>query len=296
MLDTIKKFASRCNRHRWRTRLVVFSIAYMTFFMFGGCADRFLLYPSTDALSAGTAVRRAIPFEKGELEAWVARSPATLRREPQAFVLAFCGNAERAEWGAADTSDWGDKPVELWTINHPGFGGSSGPASLSRLPNAALAAYDAMAKAAGERPIYVCGRSLGATLALHVAAQRPAAGLVLRTPPPLRQLIHQEYGWWNLWMLSTAVAHGVPAEMGALENARLCKIPAVILLADYDEVVPYKYQKMVADAYAGPKEIVIMSGASHNSELSQSSQEQLRQKLEWLWGKAKQSQRDADRR
>jgi uncharacterized protein len=283
----ITKSLSFFRRHGWLRRLTLLLVLYIVFFMVGGCADWFLLFPSKGPLNARTAVRKAIPFENGELEAWVARSAGAAAREPQAFVLSFGGNAERAEWTAWDASDWGDKPVEVWTINHPGFGGSTGPASLTRLPAAALAAYDAVAKEAGGRPIFVCGRSLGSTMALHVAAQRPAAGLVLRTPPPLRQLIQQEHGWWNLWLLSTAVANGVPAELGALDNARRCKVPAVILLADYDEVVPYRYQKQVADAYSGPKQIIVMTGATHNSELSRSSQEELREKLNWLWSGVK---------
>jgi hypothetical protein len=39
-----------------------------------------------------------------------------------------------------------------------------------------------------------------------VAANRPCAGLVLTNPPPLRNMILQRFGWWNLWLLATPVA------------------------------------------------------------------------------------------
>src|SRR5437899_673838 len=76
--------------------------------------------------------------------------------------------------------------VEIWAVNYPGFGGSSGPAQLRLIPSAALAAFDALQSKAGTRPIIVFGTSLGATVALHVAAHRNVHGIVLHNPPPLR--------------------------------------------------------------------------------------------------------------
>src|SRR5439155_12173538 len=125
--------------------------------------------------------------------------------------------AGRAEWHPVEESlDWGDKPVEVWAVNHPGFGGSTGPPRLSRFGPAALAAYDALAAEATGKPIFVSGMSLGSAMALHVAANRPVAGLILRSPPPLRNLIMTRHGWWNLWILATPVALGVPAELDSL--------------------------------------------------------------------------------
>lgn len=279
----LRRWLGWTRRHKNMAILALLLVGYIIFFLSGGCADRYLLFPTKDPVDARTAVRKTIPFEGGQLEAWVARSPGANGKQPDAFVLVFVGNAARAEWDAWDTSDWREKAVEIWTINHPGFGGSSGPPRLSRLPGAAIAAYDAIAKEAGGRPVYVSGTSLGATMAMHVAANRPVGGVILRTPPPLWQLIQREYGWWNLWALSTPVAFGVPRTIGSLSNANHCTAPAVFLLADNDEIVPYKYQKMVVAEYAGPKEIVVMKGANHNAPLDALCREEFRAKLDWLW-------------
>ena len=277
------RLLSRIRAHRMLITVALLLAAYVTFFLLGGCADRFLLFPSRDPVDARTAMRKTIPFNDGELEAWVARSPGANGREPQAFVVVFGGNAARAEWDAWDATDWGEKPVEVWAVNHPGFGGSTGTAKLSRLPDAALTAYDHVSKHAAGRPVYVSGTSLGTTMAMHVAAHRPVAGAILRTPPALWQLIQREYGWWNLWVLSTPVAFGVPRELGSLSNANHCKAPAVFLLADNDEIVPVKYQRKVVQEYAGPKQVIIMKGSTHNAPLDARCRDQFREKLNWLW-------------
>jgi pimeloyl-ACP methyl ester carboxylesterase len=264
-------------------RLILYGGAYIIFWMIGGCASLFVLFPSKEPIECA-AQRQAIDFEGGKLEIFTARSEAATSREPEAYVLRFCGNAERAEWNACRFSGgWSDKPVEMWSVNHPGFGGSSGRARLDRLAPAALAAYDDLAKKAAGKPIYISATSLGTTMALHVSRQRPVAGMVLRTPPPLRQLILQRHGWWNLWLLASPVAMGVPSDIDSLANARKVGVPAVFILMDSDSVVPIKYQQKVVDAYAGPKQLIISRGGDHNSILNPAELNELAEHVNWLW-------------
>src|SRR6476620_5310313 len=139
-----------------------------------GCADDLLLHPSTGAANAGSAERRTIDLHGRTVEVFVAQSPGAKESgEARAYALEFCGNASRAE----DITDyvakrWGDRPVEVWVMNYPGFGGSTGAASRSATPAAALARYDALAEQACGKPIVVAGSSLGCAAALCVAARR----------------------------------------------------------------------------------------------------------------------------
>ena len=119
---------------------------------------------------------------------------------------------------------WNDRAVEIWGMNYPGFGGSAGPARLSKMGPSAVAAFDELERHAGDRPIVVYGASIGAAAALHVAASRPAdiAGLILHNPPPLREMILRRFGWWNLWLLAGPVAlQGLDAgHQGAFQDSR----------------------------------------------------------------------------
>lgn len=261
----------------------VVACGYLLFFMFGGCADKLLLFPQRGHVDAAQADRKLIPFEGGQLEVLVARSPGAATRPVEGYVVSFVGNAARAEYTAvADAIDWGDRPVEVWTVNHPGFGASTGPATLKRLAAAALVSFDALSKEAGGKPVLVSGVSMGTTMALHVAANRKVAGAMLRSPPPLRSLILGKYGWWNLWLAAVPVSLGVPAELDSLSNAKTVTAPAVFILTDTDEVVPLKYQQMVYDAYAGEKRAVTNRGGMHNDPLNRSAREALVEAQAWL--------------
>ena len=253
--------------------------------MLMGCADKLVLYPSTHALDARGAKRRTISFGDGVLEVLVARSPGCAKSgEPVAFDLEFVGNGTRAEWVAGPVAQrWGDRPVEVWALNYPGYGRSTGPASLRSIPPAALATYDAMEKAAAGRPIFVGSHSLGTTVALYVATQRPVKGMILLNPPPLRELILQHYGWWNLWVAASAVAADIPAELDSLTNAAKGTAPAIFLSAALDAVVPPKFHRMVYDAYGGTKRLIELPDAEHNTVPDPRTLDELRLGMDWLW-------------
>jgi pimeloyl-ACP methyl ester carboxylesterase len=246
--------------------------------------DRLILFPTTNRLDAGAATRKAIPFQSGELEVWTARSAlAHQRGQPELYVLRFYGNADRADrWVAAEAGMWNNRAVEVWGMNYPGFGGSTGPARLARLGPAALTAFDGLKNTAGHRPIIVFGASLGTTTALHIAAHRNIAGLILHNPPALRQIILRQFGWWNLWLFAGPMAYKLSADLDSVANARAVNVPAIFLLAENDEVVAPKFQRLVVDAYAGEKRIIPLAGAGHNSPIEGAGLANFYSALDWL--------------
>jgi pimeloyl-ACP methyl ester carboxylesterase len=246
--------------------------------------DRLVLFPTTFRIDPGPAIRKAIPFQNGELEIWTATSKlAQQRGRPDLYALRFYGNADRADrWPAHEAEMWNNRAVEVWGMNYPGFGGSTGPARLARLGPAALTAFDSLKQAAGNRPIVVFGTSLGTTTALHIAAHRQIAGLILQNPPPLRQMMLRQFGWWNLWLLAGPLALKVPADLDSLANAKKSAAPAIFLLAENDEVVAPRFQRLVVDAYAGEKRMISLPGATHNSPMEDSDLANFYGALDWL--------------
>ena len=265
-------------------------VIYGLLMTFGGCADRLLLYPSRQPIAVRGNTRIEVaragvaPFE-----VWVARSPGASSGagEPVAYCLEFTGNASRAEWmAAASAQQWGGRPVEVWAVNYPGFGGSSGSARVRKIPPVALAAYDELAARANGKPIFLIGQSMGSAAALHVAANRSCAGMVLTNPPPLRDMILRRFGFWNLWMLAGPVALAVPPELNSIANARKAAAPAIFILAGRDSVVPPKYQAKVFDAYAGEKRAIRVPEADHNDPLDGIHVDAFEQALDWMWALA----------
>ena len=256
---------------------------------FGRLPDHLILFPTRTPINAGGAIRKTIPFENGQLELWIAQSQAA-RSKGQAdmYVLRFYGNADRAErWPIEEARMWGKRAIEIWGVNYPGFGGSTGPARLSKIGPAALAAFDELRRHAGQRPIVPFGTSIGATAALHVAASRPAgiAGLILQNPPPLREMILRRFGWWNLWLLAGPVALQIPKDLDSIANAKAIHTPAIFLLAEKDEVVTPRYHRLVVEAYAGEKRVISLRGAYHNDPIEGSALAELYHGLEWLLAK-----------
>ena len=279
----VKLLRRRRRRHRWGIAALCI---YSVFFLMGGCASTFLLFATTDKIEVVGAARVevAVP-DRPPVEAYFHPSlSGDSTAAPEGYLLIFDGNGGRAEraidWGDAAT---GTKHIEVWAMNYPGFGGSGGSARLSGIAPAALATYDTIRAKAGKKPIVIWGASLGTTAALHVAANRPVDGLILTNPPPLRQLIRGEYGWWNLWILAIPVSLGVPVELDSIANAERTKCPAVFVMAGADTVVPPAFQKKVLEAYAGPKKIVPLPRANHNNPPSGVEAAQFHDEVEALW-------------
>ncbi|HLL89285.1 MAG TPA: hypothetical protein VK324_08270, partial [Tepidisphaeraceae bacterium] len=78
---------ARFRRRRRATILAGLAVAYALLMAFGGCADNLILFPSTAPTHAYKARRHAVPFDGGQLEIWVGRSPGAAGREPAAFML-----------------------------------------------------------------------------------------------------------------------------------------------------------------------------------------------------------------
>jgi uncharacterized protein len=272
---------------RWSARLLVVGLVYFVVMFFGHLPDHLILFPTRAPIDAGSAARKTVPFQNGELEVWTAKSHrAQHQRRADIFILRFYGNADRADrWAAAEAGMWNDRAVEIWGMNYPGFGGSTGPARLSRIGPAALAAFDELQRQADDRPILPFGTSIGATAALHVAAQRPTAGLILHNPPPLREMILRRFGWWNLWLLAGPIALQIPRELDSIENAKAIHAPAIFVLAEKDEVVPPRYHNLVLNAYAGEKRVIALHGAFHNDPIEGTALTDLNDALGWLLAK-----------
>ena len=274
---------------RKTTRVAIaLAVLFFALVMFANLPDQLILFPSTQPLNPHGATRRALSFDHGELEIWTAQSQrAQEQGRADVFVLRFYGNADRADrWAAAEAEMWNDRAVEIWGMNYPGFGGSTGPARLSKIGPAALATFDELKHHAAERPIVPYGASLGATAALHVAAQRPVAGLILHNPPPLREMILRRFGWWNLWLLAGPIALQIPRDLDSIENAKTTRAPAIFLLAERDEMVPPRYHKLVVDAYAGEKRVIALHGAYHNDPIEGTALADFYQALDWLLPRA----------
>lgn len=246
--------------------------------------DAIVLCPSKEEIAVEHKTRRSLSWTGGEIDVWVQRRGAAHAGEPEMFVLKFGGTASRAERATIHPLDfWTDLAAEVWAPNWPGYGGSSGRASLRMLDEMGVHCYQQVRRIANGRPVVVTGNSLGTTVALHVGARfRDMAALILRNPPPLRQLIVGRHGWYSGWVGAWLVAHGVPPALDSIQNARGCDVPAVFVTSGRDRMVPPEYQQAIFTAYAGPKRQLVLREAGHADFPTETETHDYRRQLQWL--------------
>ncbi len=246
--------------------------------------DRIILQPTQHRLPVRQKKSLLFSHDNGQLEIWVHRVGSDIQKSPDLYLLEFPGTASRAE----DTTDfvehcWSQQCIEIWAVNPPGYGNSSGTASLKKLPAMAKRALKEIRKAAGNTPVIAAGGSLGSVSALYLAAYFRVEGVMVQNPPALREVILAQSGWWHFKWLTRRIAAQVPRELDSLANARRATAPAVFVTAQQDRIVPSPIQHHIIDAYHGPLKVFSMPDADHDTPLTETDLRQLRHLTDWLY-------------
>lgn len=251
-------------------------------------ADHFILQNTRNAIEFGVLREEVAALPSGRLEFYVGRYPAgSGDARPDRVIFKLPGTTGRAErstvFPAPQLPDADTQVTEVWTWNPPGYGRSEGRASLWTFPAAVLAAWDYLEQRFGNHQLLVVGNSLGAATSLYLARERSVPFLLLRNPPPLKEIVRAQGHWWNAHLGGRLVATGIPPQLDAVENARHCHSPCVFLQSEHDTLVTPPLQEVVHRAYAGPKKVVMLPGAAHNTPLVDDWLPSIRAGIAELW-------------
>lgn len=146
----------------------------------------------------------------------------------------------------------------LYLMNYRGYGGSSGSPSEAAIHQDALALFDLVH--ARHANVVVMGRSLGSGVAIRLASQRPAAGLVLITPySSIAELGARQFPMFPVkWLLQDRYE--------SWRYASAIKVPTTFVVAEHDEIIP---RSSSDDLYArftpGIASLQIVPDAGHNT-------------------------------
>lgn len=255
--------------------------------MLSRIADKLVLCPSRFPIPTPNKTRRLVSTKRGPVEVWIETvhesNTSSNSQQTELFILKFPGTGGRAERTTRDPLDyWEDVSGEVWAVNAPGYGCSAGRASLKSLAPTARAVYSQLAKTASGRPIVVVGNSLGTAPALYLASTCKVAGLILRNPPPLRQIICSRHRWWNLGLASRLVAAQVPHELNSIFHAGQCRAPTLFIVSQKDRIVPVRFQQQIIEAYAGPKQVLPLAEADHATPISPEEIVRYEHLLDWF--------------
>jgi len=180
-----------------------------------------------------------------QLSGWYVSSGVDHGSGGAPLLIYFGGNAEEVSWlvGIADRF----AGHSLLLLNYRGYGGSGGRPGESALFADALLGYD-YARQRGDvdaSRILVMGRSLGSGVAVHLAAQRQLAGVILVSPyDSVRALAQSIYPWLPVGLL-------LKHPFDSLARAGAVSAPLLCLVAGNDAVIPPSHSRRLFEAWGG---------------------------------------------
>lgn len=263
-------------------------------------ADRLVLCPSTKPIDPGEN-RREVFCTSAEVkvEAWVStwgdfESASSGQRLVVLKIPGTGGRAERAsvhpcELMINDETESLFVAAEVWTLNHRGYGGSTGPASLQNFISTLEAFWDFIDHRYPSEKKMATGNSLGCISALYLATWKSIDAILLRNPPDVARVISDRprYNWWNFGM-AKHIAKQVPDLLDSLTNATLAKCPALMVTSEKDTVVPPKYQQEILDSYMEETRQFIIEGADHGDRIPVHQESEYIAAIDWLHQKLQQ--------
>lgn len=192
-----------------------------------------------------------------DLDAWLVPARPATDRDLAVLVLPGNGGNRAGRAGLAQLLSREGFTVLL--VDYRGYGDNPGEPSEEGLARDADAAARLLEDRGfpSERTIYL-GESLGTGVAAALAARRPPAGLVLRSPfTDLAAVGSHHYPWLPVRLL-------LRDRFPVLEHVRRSDVLTVVIHGTADEVVPSSSSSTVAEAAARLVEELVLPGAGHN--------------------------------
>jgi len=176
-------------------------------------------------------------------------------------VLFSHGNAGNISHRLENAKFLIERGLQVFLYDYRGYGRSEGRPSERGIYQDGLAAYDWLAAHKGIPPdrIVAFGRSLGAAVAIEIAARRAVRALIVESGfTSTRDMARQ-------MVLFRPLAPLLPARYNNLEKIRRIHAPKLIIHGEADEVVPFSMGQALYRAAPEPKSHYWIPGAGHNT-------------------------------
>lgn len=172
-------------------------------------------------------------------------------------IFYFMGNAGSLPSSAPRLSELVHRGYGVFALNYRGAGGAPGEPRQRILVSDAIALYDRLADAKTAPVVY--GTSLGAAVAVQLAARRPTRALILETPfARLCETAQHQYPIVPACFL-------LPDERwDSIAAITAVTAPVLILHGDRDRVIPLSQARKLKEALAGEARLIVYPGGRHN--------------------------------
>lgn len=256
-----------------------FKIASLIYIMTGAVLyflqEKFIFRPKK--LPADYAYQFDIPFREINLPVTEEKNlsivqftvPDSVRK---GIVLYFHGNRGNINRYANQATLFTQNEYEVWMMDYPGFGKSTGKRTEKILYEDALTFYKMAHSKVPAEQIIIYGRSLGSGIASQLASVRDCKKLILETPYYSMDALAQHY--FFMYPVSPMSKYSLPT----WQHLEYVKAPVIIFHGTKDKVIPYKQAERLVMKKNGARLITIPKGGHNNL----ADFEQFRQKLDSL--------------
>ncbi len=184
------------------------------------------------------------------------------------LMIYFHGNGENLEtlWISGLLKKIMEMNVNFLAIDYPGYGNSGGKPSETAIIQSAQKALEWGRQSFNPRGIILCGWSLGAAVAIQLAAQNPSIidALIIISPWLSLEAVAGEHypGWLVRWLLKERYDSAIAAAQ--------VRIPTLIIHGSTDNIIPVSQGKELMSKFPQPPQFYEISGAGHNDLFSDS--------------------------
>lgn len=191
-----------------------------------------------------------------DLDAWYVPAAG----ETAGAVLVLPGNAGDRADRAPLAIALRDRGLASLLVDYRGFGGNPGSPSQPGLLADAEAAATALERRSGlgrDRIVYF-GESLGSAPAAWLAARRPPAGVVMRSPfTSLTTIARRRFPWLPVQRLLRD-RYPLASWIAGYDG------PLLVIAGERDRLIPVADSRRVVDAAGGGGRLLVVPGVGHN--------------------------------
>jgi uncharacterized protein len=189
------------------------------------------------------------------LNGWFVPAPST-----PVTVLVFNGNAGNRAHRASLAAALRRHGLQVLLMDYRGYGGNPGTPTENGLAadSRAARAYLAGRPDVDASRIVYFGESLGAAVAVGLAAEHQPAALVLRSPfTSMADVGQHHYPFLPVRLL-------LRDRFNAIDRIRRIRVPLLVIAGGQDRIVPAAHTRRLYDAAVGPKTLFVLPDADHN--------------------------------
>jgi fermentation-respiration switch protein FrsA (DUF1100 family) len=193
-----------------------------------------------------------------KLHGWMCRRIESPANQP--VLLFFHGNAGNLSHRADLLIEFATRtPAAVFVVGYRGYGRSEGRPSEAGLYKDARAAWRHLTDDNGiwADRIIIFGKSLGGGVAVDLALEAPAAGLIVESSfTSIPDMAGAHYPFVPKFMVRT--------QMNSLVKIEFISMPKLFIHSKQDRVVPYRLGRRLYEAAPEPKRFYEVVGAGHN--------------------------------